>query len=166
MKPDLSYYLGPSAERATQAQCDELERNFMEAKLSTLLAKLEQARAGSRELELEIALAIDHRASGGKPRWESIRAGVKQEGREQFLSDSLGYVHQIPAWTRSLDAALLLVPAGCGWSIDDTGYAIVTRSGLGFLSEHGDDEFHGKGATPALALVIASLKARTPEDRP
>ena len=129
--------------------------------MEALIAELERATEGSRDLELAIALETNHKATGGQPSWRSIREGVAQDGRQKFLSDTLGYVHQIPRWTRSLDAALTLVPEQCGWNMNDDGegcvFQRVKRAGGPGWPIIGNCEGN---TTPALALCIASLKAR------
>ena len=107
----------------------------------TLIEKLEAATEGSRELDAEIAHAVT------------------------FNADHADLVSRrscacSPHYTTSIDAALTLVPKDCTWSLDSTGYAIVMRPGLGFLSERGDEEFHGRNDEKALAVCIAALKAR------
>jgi hypothetical protein len=58
------------------------------------------------------------------------------------------------AW---LDAAMMLVPEGCEWTMGAGGKspAIVTISAGGEIK----DAVHGFAATPALALTAASLRA-------
>ena len=66
----------------------------------------------------------------------------------------------IPRYARSLDAAMSLVPEGCSWDLHsylsgDRPQAVVTTwpDALG-------RDFANFGATPALALTAASLRAR------
>lgn len=127
-----------------------------------LIAKLEAAPEGSRELDFEISLVVDHKAGGGIPRWESIRDGVAQDGRGLFLSDALGYVDQIPRFSRSIDAALTLVPreprneaSGIyDYQLESTNGGLTISARVG----NGDPCF---ADTLPLALTIAALKART-----
>lgn len=60
-----------------------------------------------------------------------------------------------PAYTDSLDAALTLVPEGLGW--------IISRhdNGGAYWAEVGDEPWQYTGATPAIALCIPALKARS-----
>ena len=52
----------------------------------------------------------------------------------------------------SIDAALMLVPEGVPW--------IITRYERGAYSAEVDEAWQYAGATPAIALCIASLRAR------
>jgi hypothetical protein len=124
-----------------------------------LIKRLEEAREGSRELDLDIALAIDLKASGGQPRWDSVRDGVAQDGRGRFTSDALGYVSQIPRYTRSVDAALTLVPEGHAWSVQ---FSASTRGEAWLYPPDNieDRQFYAAAATAPLALCAAALKAR------
>lgn len=63
-----------------------------------------------------------------------------------------------PAYTTSLDAAMTLVPEGHDWSLfSDNGTAIA---GCMPASEDGCDLTDVPGATPALALCAAALRAQ------
>lgn len=65
-------------------------------------------------------------------------------------------------WTRSLDAALSLVPEGWIWSL--TNAAAAPCGARAFIHPHPMPSelpsFETVGATPALALTAAALKAR------
>ncbi len=56
----------------------------------------------------------------------------------------------VPDYTGSVDAALTLVPEGCGW------LAMGNAAKVGRCPAH--------GATPAIALCIAALRAREAAD--
>jgi hypothetical protein len=121
-----------------------------------LIKRLEEAREGSRELDEAIALAV-------YPEMERRTVADPITGTEQVW-----YLHgtrvRIEPYTTSVDAALTLVPEG--WRIaemkdgikSDRGPYCNTRlwcpanPGLGYA-------YPGNGATPALALCIAALKA-------
>lgn len=66
----------------------------------------------------------------------------------------------VPPYTASIDAALTLVPEGWRKSIidADNGNAIVE-----LWQDEGDGEVGAQAATAALALVAASLRARSSE---
>lgn len=98
-----------------------------------LIARLERATEGSRELDFEIAEYLD-------------KIGVK------YATTIEGHT---PEWTQSLDAALSLVPEGHDWIVADvnghvggTPYACVGSKKPHFAE------------TPALALCVAALRAR------
>lgn len=138
-----------------------------------LISRLEAAREGNRELDLDIAEAVDHKAEGGRPMWHSIREGIEREGRHKFLSDSLGFVWQVPRFTRSLDAAMSLVPEG--WWVKPLEIARTKGAPRAYChcklyhdadtvgEDLADDEPFEVWAencfTAQLALCLASLKA-------
>jgi hypothetical protein len=66
------------------------------------------------------------------------------------LSEMPGFKHPSPIWrfdvTASLDAAVTTVPEGCGWMV------MSSAAKVGVWPSH--------GATPALALCAAALRAR------
>lgn len=98
--------------------------------MKDLIAKLESATEGSRELD------------------RAIHSHIR--GVEEFLLSTW------PAYTTSLDAALTLVPEGWHWNVGDVGLAWVgTHESATKIVRH-DGDAH----TPALALCIAALKAR------
>ena len=135
-----------------------------------LIAKLEAAPEGSRELDLEITKAVGwcaksawYDSEGDCLQWHEHHDFGSTTAAE-LLSDPLHH------FTTSLDAALTLVPEGLvRWS--------VSREITGVGSENPTDwydavlsdfynEFSGQGQsnTPALALCIAALKARAAEE--
>lgn len=64
----------------------------------------------------------------------------------------------VPRYTASLDAAMSLVPEGLPWEVTTTGF----KPGASVCT-HGGRRLEDAGsyaATPALALVAASLRAR------
>jgi hypothetical protein len=110
--------------------------------MDTLIADLEAATEGSRELDAR----IENRLNGGSAR-----------DLEYVLSD-IERTSRPPAFTSSLDAAMTLVPEG--WYMRKLaefpdGWACKLLCGAKNVS----------GATvtntPALALVIACMRART-----
>jgi hypothetical protein len=112
-----------------------------------LIARLEAATEGSRELDIAVG-----RAAG-----EEVDLERDQHGRPLFrlARDAWGI---LPHYTTSLDAALTLVPEGhLHW--------YVGRWPIGYRAEicrHHQTPPHIPmiGATPALALCIAALRAR------
>lgn len=84
---------------------------------------------------------------------------AKHVGTWELIEDRF---HSYPLYCSGIDAALTLVPEGWGYSIDclppQVPWATVTTC-------PGQARFiQAGGSTPALALCIAALKART-EDR-
>lgn len=90
--------------------------------------------------------------------WEQDDAGEwHQIGN--FFGDGLrrtAYAVDLPPFTRSLDAALTLVPEGCGISlVRFTGQersSVMVGGSIGYA------------ATPALALCVAALRARAAQE--
>lgn len=106
-----------------------------------LIAKLEQATEGSRELDA----AID--AVARKVPTADITANIlKHHPREGDLN--------IPCYSTSLDAALTLIGQDWDWAIEHDSDEYRASVGDPKLS------YAHSAPTPALALVIASLKAR------
>lgn len=113
-----------------------------------LLARLEAAGEGSRELD----------------------AGLLMEecNHDKGLFNQYCHSSGIPHYTTSLDAALTLVPEGHAWCIESEDDGLVSnirpcatvrpKSGNGKSGP--DEEIMYFGATPALALCIAALRAR------
>lgn len=107
--------------------------------LADLIARLEAATGPSRELDEAISVWLHNAANPG--------------GRVVL------WVAMPRPYTSSLDAAVTLVPEGHWWSAgacQRENHATVAPEGVD------DDRSHeGYGATVALALVIAALKARS-----
>ena len=109
--------------------------------MDELIKRLESATEGSRELDAAIIMSGLH---------------------VSMPDDPVGWP---PKFTTSIDAALTLVPAGRPWSITQQ------SSGVGYFADiaiKDDDgwwfEADGPGSeapTPALALCIAALRARS-----
>ena len=78
---------------------------------------------------------------------------------DHAIHDLLGDNDGAPAYTRSLDAAMQLVPEGWA-SIHGWDYPDERCHRAVFMDEDGDLLFRGAAATPALALCAASLRAR------
>jgi len=120
-----------------------------------LIAALESAEAGSRELDAEIWLLV----TPGATRKQSSYVH-KASGRTCYIDETReasGRLILVPEYTTSIDTALSLVPEGWDWE--------VCRQGTAFLTGPGDDfghclEITGTGATAALALCVAALEAR------
>jgi len=114
----------------------------------TLLERLERAEGPDRELNNLIALAAGY----------TIAQRCMPRAPDTYYNPKRKYIGVAPRFTESIDAALSLVPEGKEWSLDNIeGYRAY------IMWEHMSGEFimrSGKGATPAIALCIAALKAR------
>jgi hypothetical protein len=145
-------------------------------RLDDLIAKLETAPNGRGDLDADVAMAV------GVPYRTRRNGQGKSKGREWFV-DSIGgvqtWAQDPPAYTTSLDAALSLVPEGwCIKALREGDPTIPSQgnpdkqpscqlrplydNGCGWMSL---DQCRGLGhmewgATLALALCIAALKAR------
>jgi len=108
-----------------------------------LIARLEAATKGSRELDLAIA----QEALGLRP-IVTLR-GTQVHNPKQPSSVSW----DLKAYTTSLDAALTLVPEGLRW---ECGQTAATKTPWASV---GAGQYSQRGATLALAICIAALKA-------
>lgn len=135
--------------------------------IEELIAEMERAREGAKALDQQIALVLGwtyHPENAQR----TINWWIDADGNERL---------DFPAWTRSLDAAMTLVPEGCcpwsadfsvagrfSWTLHLTGenYENWCRS----LPTPSSDEdippcsWIGVGKTAPLALCIAALRAR------
>lgn len=112
--------------------------------MTDLLSRLSAATGPSRELDAEIALANgwrhDHAMAYGGEFWQNPTGQI---------------CPQPPRYTESIDAALTLVPERAGWKLASwfkDGYAADVHLPNGVITR-------GEGTTPAIALVIACLRA-------
>ena len=130
--------------------------------MKDLIAKLEAAPEGSRELDVEIAVAVGH--VDPTCTYDKERDCVEWlEPHEMGLSEPMGAL--LHDYTFSIDAALTLVPEG--WNVWLLGVAQQISNGV-FSHEpkpfaevmNAKEVVLGAHAsTPALALCIAALKA-------
>jgi hypothetical protein len=127
-----------------------------------LIARLEAAKEGSGELDSLVSETVFAAAGRGGMRLRT----PEPVGRGAPLAE-LGADGRVRRYSRSLDAALTLVPEGWSWQIRvirrsplpvPINRAVVAhdRTGLVLASEHCEAE----AQTPALALCIAALRAR------
>ncbi len=121
--------------------------------MEDLIKSLEQAEQGSEALDKSIARHLGFRiaATTGGPH-------IMRQNDDVASWD-------LPRYSRSLDAAVTLIPKGWRWEAADYGgNQDGPRAALwhGIPAEHIDDvQHHGAfGETPALALCIAALRAR------
>lgn len=126
--------------------------------MNDLIAKLEAASEGNRELDLDIAIILGDFVVKNDDEYENALfdkhgMGYGTEGQWKHFED------QLPHYTTSLDAALTLVPEGWEWQIfsDDQASVFKRPDSGGGYSEIYDGE---NPVFPALALAIAALKTR------
>lgn len=128
--------------------------------MKQLIADLEAAPEGSRELDIKIWVAVNGKGQPmktvGPPSYNPPRFFCNPSPDIDWIGYDLLII--APNYT-SLDAALTLVPEGCGWHVDDEGVAVV------FVREN-DLVGHpiigqcNEASTPPLGICIAALKAR------
>ena len=124
----------------------------------SLIEKLEGVTDGSRELDAEIALAVGYTRA-----WHEDMA--PNRGGWYWRNKDIGPTHETydwpPLFSSSLDAALTLVPEG-GWQWQIRQDPNVYRAAIvgGIVPDL--KIMRGLATSPALALCIAALKARTP----
>lgn len=130
----------------------------MTADLSALIARLESAEAGSRELDahVEVAVRAIEAAKTGLTRehwaiWRASSSGIVGDGATQYASAPV---------TTSLDAALALADRVL------PGVRVMVErdhDGKGWAMAQSKPEYPREMAdasTPALALCIATLRAK------
>lgn len=100
---------------------------------------------------------------------------AKATGPDRELDAAIAYrctkaasaVMGFPSYTSSIDAALTLVPEGWHWEVSDSPKEFPARAGVSpvapvdewVCSDTGGQD--ASAATPAIALCIAALKARS-----
>jgi len=122
--------------------------------LKDVIERLEEARAGSYDLDEMVAFALY-----GPPVMVRLKdAPASMPDIPMYLHDD-GVQGTALRVTQSLDGALALVPKGWSWSvaIDEHRLHPVVRLGR---SHPTNRTVAQEGATPALALCIAALKCR------
>ncbi|CAM2954927.1 hypothetical protein BDI01nite_22460 [Brevundimonas diminuta] len=131
----------------------------MTADLSALIARLEAAEVGSRELDGAICAAL-----GEQPEWATKNHAPTQP---QLWTDGKPGLHArewlCPRYTTSLDTGLALAERLPGWvwnmGNDTRCWAHLWND----LPTYDGNPSMGRAATPALALCIAILRAKQGE---
>jgi hypothetical protein len=135
--------------------------------MNDLIARLEAATGPDRELDAMI-LALDNG-------WTVLEIGsdlhtafirfARPDGSE-FMARCHDGAYTHLKYTKSVDIAASLVPHGMWWNAqtfhDDTGNLF----GSAACGERDEDGALCDGATPAIALCIAALKARAQQRSP
>jgi len=127
------------------------------ADLAALIERLENLEAPDRALDAEIACEIrypDLRPAHPDDHQEHQRGYPPSPGD---IWCPTGFL-MAPAYTSSMDDAASLIPPDHDWSLfSDNGENLA---GCMPASEQGCDLSNCRGATPAIALSIAAIKAR------
>jgi hypothetical protein len=142
----------------------------MSPSLDELIERLEKLEGPDRELDAEIAVAVQRPRAG----WLYTATRLSEFGTRDdgfpfpdnwFVlierTDCPGVGHQYfrpPAYTASLDAAMTLLPAGWYGCLDGIG-SHCTSARFGPPTD--GEECGADHASPAIALCIASLRARS-----
>lgn len=141
--------------------------------LRDLIARLESAEKGSRELDRKIGIGgLGDRELGMDNSIRVIaRGGIREQGRWPVDGswELAGRIFSIPHYTTSIDAALTLVPDGMLWQVGTVeGEAEVWWEGEPsyYTNKAVGESYAADGDTfnAALALCIAALKARLAND--
>ena len=125
----------------------------------SLIARLEQATGPDRELDADIAVAVD----GGEIVWKMANYTMESYPARRHPSPHHigGYCNaHVPSYTASIDAALTLVPSGKGhdpWWMLKAAWRGIAKAEI-WVDGKGKP-FRGEAATPALAICIAALRA-------
>ena len=133
--------------------------------MKDLIAELERAEVGSRELDVLIWAAMDDRdvrlennvylAQSRRAPHDTCRLGAIDPGKHQRNFHEAYSKPPFPNYTTSRDAARTLVSNGRNWDVrelDGQGAAEVFHTSVGAVT------YYAK--TGILALCIAALKAR------
>lgn len=124
--------------------------------------KIEAAEQGGRELDAEIAVTVLGMSRDGSVFYGSDEDFVLE--RDYYSIE--GSARELPHYTTSIDAAMTLVPDNCGFVLHSP---VGKRPSVAL--HFGDEDFpapktvdgwgdYSSGATPALAVCAAALKAR------
>ncbi len=151
--------------------------------LMELASRIEASEGADRELDLEIALlfadpedrlarVIETSKRGLNQRlgqsWELEAKGVQYEVWNEHCCYANGNI-PVASYTASLDAAMGLIPEGCGYEVhSEYGDELVASAhtypltgrhiARVYTPAHGS--YETTAATPALALVASALRAR------
>lgn len=131
----------------------------MSAELNELAAKVEALSGPDRRVDCAIFATVypdkfgDSAAMYARIDWTRNRADW------MWLRD-LG----MPAYTASIDAAMTLVTEGLAWSLNGGDPSCLDSAEIGPVPARGallNPQWTADGATPALALTAAALRARS-----
>lgn len=125
--------------------------------MTDLIERLEKATGPSREIDGLIFKLIGDRPGDF---WHEFEVGENGDGvwYRQCRDDAVAYECP-PTFTDSIDAALTLVPPGRYADVCGIGHS-PTATIWNKAFEAPQNLYQVPGATPALALCIAALKAR------
>lgn len=125
--------------------------------MDALIERLKAATQGCAELDMAIAVAVGRERETHVIRYQD---GVSQ--RVPWRADRAGGTIPTPCYSRSLDAAVTLIPNAhlAAWEVSwADGYSVNSCESRVSLNG-GDKLYIAIAPTPALALCIAALMAR------
>ncbi len=127
----------------------EFHLDGMKKKMNELISRLRKVDGPDRELDTDMAILF---WSGASEVWNGMTLA---QARRRFPTDIKGMssLWNYPYYTSSIDDALTLRPSGTFWRLfqqDDCRASVFGRDG--------NSSFNCKGATPAIALCIASIQ--------
>jgi hypothetical protein len=134
-----------------------------------LIARLEGAIEGSRELDANISAHIGQQA-GAYYVTDAERSADESAGEWLILTRSDERhvtTRRPPAYTHSVDAALTLVPLGLGWDLTFQRDDHVYVASIGAVPNTRTGRFdrdQGRAKTAAIALCAGALRARIRTD--
>ena len=127
--------------------------------IQRLVERIEGASGPDRELDCDIALAVD----GGEIIWLSANGTMDQYPARKYESSMhVGGFGKapVPCYSSSMDAAISIVPKGRMWRCDFWPARHADKQiGSAFVAIDGET-CHGDARTSALALCAAALRAR------
>lgn len=140
----------------TQTIPPEYAEHWPRVKLEELADCCERRTGPDRELDCAIGVAIglfeEHSSKYDHIPFDYWR--INSDGAHS--QPGHGGDQMVPRYTASIDAALTLVPDQCRWSLDvGMGDDRMCQVAIWFST------LAGRAATPALALIAASLRARS-----
>ena len=134
--------------------------------LTKLIAELENAEAGSRELDAKIALIGSPWLAECQPDAErGVGHWLVPEGSRMNFGPSGPMPTYAEDYTTSLDAAPTLVRPGAVWMVQ-TDYELPGRAHISIIPPGSVSplNFDADAATPELAMCSVALRARQAEE--
>jgi hypothetical protein len=128
----------------------------------SIIDRLRAATGPDRELDLAVAMAINHRGMFDKQDWVPT-------GNDGEIGSPTGGIlcsrTFVRPWTASIDVALTLVPEGAKWTTGSPHRSMIGTNGpnaaVWFPSTPDNEgDFTCDHDSPAIALCIAALQAR------
>ena len=128
--------------------------------MTDLITRLSKLDAPDREVDAEIAVALDLFETQPNKGWPDRLDYGRREENGSVTWPGHGFDQLVPPYTRSVDAAIALAKRVFG----KVGYSVAEteddeEAPFAFIHVNGE-AYLGEGATPAIALLIALLRAK------